>query len=91
MAEFSGWLLDMFEDPGGGIILWFIGEDSQRIRLRQPFPLTFYASGTAAELRALESYLRAQPFPSKSAYAKRRDLYKPGLLNVLSIQTQPAA
>ena len=90
MVEFSGWLLDMFEDPGAGIILWFIGEDSQRIRLRQPFPLTFFASGTTAELRALESYLRAQPLPSKSAYAKRRDLYKPGLLNVLAIQTQPA-
>ena len=28
--EHTGWLLDLFADPGGGVILWLLGDDGQR-------------------------------------------------------------
>lgn len=92
MAEFNGWLLDLFEDPKSGIILWFIGSDSRRIRLQQHFSVTFYVAGSQKELREVDAFLRTQHFPAKikSAYAQLRDLYKQNKITVLSIQTQPA-
>lgn len=90
MAEFTGWLLDLFEDPRSGIILWFIGGDSRRIRLRQRFPITFYVTGSRKELQAVDAFLRAQTIPSINGYAQRKDLYKASMVNVLSVQTQPA-
>ncbi len=90
MAEFTGWLLDLFEDPRSGIILWFIGGDSRRIRLRQRFPINFYGTGSRKELQAVDAFLRAQTIPSINGYAQRKDLYKASMVNVLSVQTQPA-
>ena len=46
-----GWLLDMYTDPRDGLVLWLLEEDEdnpdggRRIRLTQPFPITFYAAG----------------------------------------------
>ena len=90
MREFTGWLLDLFEDPGGGIVLWFIAEEGQRIRLRQEFPVTFYAAGSDANLKALAAFLRAQSLPLQLTRTTRRDLYKTQLQPVLAVQTQPA-
>ena len=45
-AEHTGWLLDLYTDPATGLALWLLDEDgSRRLRLRQPFPVTFYAAG----------------------------------------------
>ena len=90
MREFTGWLLDLFEDPGGGIVLWFIAEEGQRIRLRQEFPVTFYAAGSDANLKALAAFLRAQSIPLQLTRTTRRDLYKTQPQPVLAVQTQPA-
>ena len=61
MIERTGWLLDLYEDPLGGMTLWLLDDDGARRRLRQRFPVTFYAYGPAAPLRALEAWLRTQP------------------------------
>lgn len=90
MAEFNGWLLDLFEDPRSGIILWFIGNDSRRIRLRQRFPITFYVAGSRKELQAVDTFLHTQSIPCINGYTQRKDLYKAAMINVLSVQTQPA-
>ena len=50
MIERTGWLLDLYEDPLGGLALWFLDDDGARRRLRQRFPVTFYASGPARAL-----------------------------------------
>jgi hypothetical protein len=34
-------------------VLWLLGDDGERHRLHQPFPVTFYAVGPAMRLRAL--------------------------------------
>jgi hypothetical protein len=57
MPEFTGWLLDLFEDPREGLVLYFIDEQGPRWRLWRPFPVTFYALGEDAQLRALWQHL----------------------------------
>ena len=49
MAELTGWLLDLYEDPRDGVVLWLIGADGTRHRLHQTFPVTFYAAGPPAQ------------------------------------------
>lgn len=90
MSEFSGWLLDLFEDPQSGIVLWFIGREGRRIRLRQKFSVTWYARGTQNELQSLSAFLRAQHLPLKITYTERRDLYKNDPLAVMAVTMQPA-
>ncbi len=89
--EHTGWLLDLFADPQGGVILWLLGDDGKRYRLQQAFPVTFYAAGPAARLRALWRFLENQPVPVTLSRTERRDLFQPQPLTVLAIQVaQPA-
>ena len=89
MAEVYGWLLDLFEDPQSGIVLWFVGNDAKRIRLRQDFPVTFYASGSEKELKALDAFLHSQSVPVKRSFSRRRELYEQDQIRVLAAQVQP--
>jgi len=71
----TGWLLDLYEDPVDGLAIWLLGDDGRRRRLRQAFPITFYASGPEARLKALEGFL-AQRFPAaRVSRAERRDVF----------------
>jgi DNA polymerase-2 len=58
MLEYEGWILDIFEDPKDGLVLYIVAQDHQRHRLTTPFPITFYALGNNTELRSLWTYLR---------------------------------
>ena len=90
MIERTGWLLDVYADPQDGVALWLLSEDGQRLRLRQPFPVTFYAAGPEARLRDLWRYLRSQPQAVKLERTERRELTSESPLTVLSAQvTQP--
>ncbi len=92
MTEHTGWLLDIYTDPQeGGLVLWLLGEDGHRHRLRQHFPVTFYAAGEPAQLRALWRYLRDHPAHVYLSRTQRRDLFSPQPLTVMSIQVADAA
>ena len=92
MTEYTGWLLDVFEDlQEDGLVLWFLEENGERLRLRQPFPVTFYASGPAARLRALWQYLASQPVRVKLGRDERRDLFLPSPVPVLSVEVARAS
>jgi DNA polymerase-2 len=86
MAELTGWLLDLYPDPQAGAVLWLLGEDGQRHRLTQEFPLTFYIAGPAERLRAMWCFLQAQPEPATLSRTERRDLFNPRPLPVLAAQ-----
>jgi len=88
MLEFTGWLLDLFEDPREGLILYFIDEKGARWRLRQPFPITFYALGGDAELRALWQYLSELPAEINLFRTQRKDVFKRQEVTVLGISVQ---
>ena len=91
MADLTGWLLDLYEDERGGVVLWLIGDEGGRYRLRQDFPVTFYAAGESARLNVLWAWLRRQPLKPRLAKDQRRDLFQPDLLTVLGIELQHAA
>ena len=91
MAELTGWLLDLYPDPQAGAVLWLLGEDGQRHRLAQPFPLTFYAAGPAERLRQLWRFLQSQPEAVDLSRTERRDLFLPQPLTVLAAQVRHPA
>lgn len=96
MSEHRGWLLDVYADPQQGLAVWLLEEGPEgalrRLRLRQEFPVTFYAAGTAAQLRQLWRYLQALPAPPRLWRDERRDLFQLAPVTVLGIQVaQPAA
>ena len=84
--EFKGWLLDIYDSPQHGAVLWFLCEDGQRRCLHQPFPVTFYAAGETTQLRQLWRYLEAQPVPLKLSRDQRRDLFCKQPVTVLAMQ-----
>ena len=55
-------------------MLWLVGEDGQRHRLTQDFPITFYAAGEPARLR-LPVALPAGPAGKGGAEALRAARY----------------
>ena len=83
MAELTGWLLDVFADTQPGVVLWLVGEDGQRHRLTQDFPITFYAAGEPARLRQLWRFLRAQPEKVLLKRSERKDIFSPQPVQVL--------
>jgi DNA polymerase-2 len=88
MTTHAGWLLDVYPDSQAGVALWLVGEDGQRYRLRQTFPVTFYAAGPAPRLRDLWRYLEAQPIRLSLSRTERRDLFSEDPLTVLAVQVQ---
>jgi hypothetical protein len=94
MAEFTGWLLDVYAGEQR-LTVWLLGEYGERRCLHQAFPVTFYVAsptvqqpnGRAPDLRAAWNWLSAQKEPMHLARAERRDLFA-GPLPVLSIQVQ---
>ena len=71
----SGWLFDVYEDPVDGLAVWLLGDDGRRRRLRQAFPITFYASGAEARLKALEGFLAARFPAARVTRTERRDVF----------------
>src|SRR3989337_3085700 len=70
--EITGWLLDLFASPGGGVVLWLLGEDGLRQRLHQPFPVTFYAAGPAPRPRPPRPLPPPPPPPLRAGAPGRR-------------------
>lgn len=89
-VEHEGWLLDIFADPQGGLIWWWIGADGRRLRLRQPFQVTFYVSGSAARLHTLAQYLHQQPETPILERVQRHDLFREQPLDVLAVRLNSA-
>ena len=87
----TGWLLDVYDDPQDGAVLWLLGKDGARHRLHQGFPVTFYAAGPAPQLRALWRFLEEQPTQVELDRQERRDLFYPEPVTVLCARVlQPA-
>ena len=86
MPDHVGWLLDLYEDEREGVVLWLIGDDGERCRLRQDFPITFYAAGDPEQLRDLQRYLRTWPEKLHLYRAQRRDLFHDKPLTLLAVE-----
>jgi DNA polymerase-2 len=82
MDEAIGWLLDVYADPEGGIILWLLTEDGKHLQLRMDFSVTFYAAGDFALLR--QAWIHLIDKDVKLERTTRRDLFL-GERDVMSI------
>lgn len=80
----TGWLLDIYEHPQEGVVVWLLGENGKRVQLRQQFSVSFYASGPFPKLRRLWKSLREMDIPITLDRVRRRDLFS-GLLDVLAV------
>ena len=88
MPEFTGWLLDLFEDPREGLVLYFIDEKGARHRLRRDFPVTFYAVGSDAQLRVLWQHLRDHRNEISLSRVRRMDVFKRQSVTALAVTIQ---
>ena len=88
--QMTGFLLDLFENPGGNISGWFIGDDGVRYRFRQYFPITFYISGEKEDLRAVENRIREINFDVRLEYTKRFEFFARRHLPVLAVEVKNA-
>jgi len=88
MPDHTGWLLDLYEDEQRGVVLWLVSDDGARLRLRQDFPLTFYAAGRHEDLHQLGLWLRTQPEKPALSRVVRRDLFQGQPLTLLAIEMQ---
>lgn len=88
MRELEAWLLDLFEDPTEGMILYFITKDGQRLRLPYPFPIKFFATGKSERLRSLWQFLSAQSPAPLLSREQRMDVFTQKIEVVLAIQTR---
>ena len=55
--ETNGWLFDLYP-LGDRLVLWFITEAGERLRLEDDFPYCVYLGGPQARLRAIAQDLR---------------------------------
>ncbi len=85
MREVLGWLLDVYASENG-VTVWLLGEDGQRYRFTQAFPVIFYAAGPFPHLRHLWRYLKANAPTARLSRTQRLELFS-GLLDVMEIQT----
>lgn len=91
MLEYCGWLLDLYANPQDGLVLWLLGDDGERRRLRQPFPVTFYAAGPFSRLRLLWHALQAQSVAVSLTRSERRDLFQDEPVTVLAARVHNPA
>ena len=87
--EITGWLLDVYADTNQGVVVWLLGDDGKRHRLKQPLQTTFFASGPFPRLRELWHFLRRQSIPVHLARTQREDLFD-GLVDVMAIEVDTA-
>jgi len=91
MTEFSGWLLDLYEGPQSGVVLWFVTPEAERVRLYQDFPVTFYIGGAEREVKKAGVFLQSHFSFVKVFFTQRQDLYRQEAIPVLAVEAQPAA
>ncbi len=82
----SGWLLCIYADEQGGVVLWIVGEDGIRRRLTHSVLSTFYIGGEQEALEEVASYLEKGSDRIRFFQTERMDLYA-GPQEVLAIQT----
>ena len=87
MLKINGWLLDVFEDvQAPGVVLWILTDEGQRLRLHQPFPVTFSLAGPNKVLRNVWRLLKNHASQPKLSRKTGRDLFQPQELDLLEVE-----
>ena len=87
MIRRNGWLMDLYPDQEKpGITLWFLDQEGERIKLFQPFPITFYAAGDTRMLREAWKFLKTLPYTFKLYRTEKQDIFHPNPITVLAVE-----
>lgn len=92
MQTINGWLLDVLEGiQTPGVVLWVLSDDGQRLRLHQPFPVSFFLAGDSKGLRAAWRFLKTHNSQPRLSRRTGRDLFQPDRLDVLCVEVSTPA
>ncbi len=80
----QGWLFDLYPAKHG-MVLWWITEAGERLRLEDPFTPAFYAEGKMRDLQPLITELEGKPSIAGLQFVKRWDLVSEEKVEVLKI------
>ena len=85
--ETNGWLFDLYP-LGNRLVLWFITDTGERLRLEDDFPYCFYLGGPPARLSAIARTLQSRGWLSRSYPARGRDLWTGEEIPVLALEAR---
>ena len=83
----NGWLFDLYP-LGDRLVLWFITDAGQRLRLEDDFPYSVYLGGPPARLSALARTLQSRGWVRRAYPARGRDLWTGEEMAVLALEVR---
>lgn len=83
----NGWLFDLYP-LGDRLVLWFITEAGQRLRLEDEFPYRIYLGGPPARLAAIARTLTSRGWVRRYYPARGRDLWSGKEIPVLALEVR---
>ncbi len=83
----NGWLFDLYP-LGDRLVLWFITEAGQRLRLEDEFPYHIYLGGPQARLASIVRTLESRGWVRRSYPARGRDLWSGEEIPVLALEVR---
>lgn len=87
MKMHTGFLLDVYEHPRKGVVLWLLCEDGIRRSFSQDFATSFFVRGHPHELRKLCIYLWGKKHSIKMLKVNKEDLFD-GKMDVLEVRAE---
>jgi DNA polymerase elongation subunit (family B) len=83
----NGWLFDLYP-LGDRLVLWFITDAGQRLRLEDDFPYCIYLGGPPARLSAITRTLQSRGWVRRAYPARGRDLWTGEEIAVLALEVR---
>ena len=83
----TGWLFDLYP-LGDRLVLWFITDTGERLRLADDFPYCVYLSGPETRLAAIGRTLQTRGWVRRTYPSRGRDLWSGEELPVLALEVQ---
>ena len=83
----NGWLFDLYP-LGDRLVLWFITDAGQRLRLEDDFPYCIYLGGPPARLSAITRTLQSRGWVRRAYPARGRDLWTGEEMAVLALEVR---
>ncbi|MCL4503381.1 MAG: hypothetical protein M1438_16270 [Deltaproteobacteria bacterium] len=83
----NGWLFDLYP-LGDRMILWFVTDAGERLRLEDDFPYCVYLGGPEARLRPIARTLQSRGWVRRAYPVRGRDLWTGEELPVLALEVR---
>ena len=83
----TGWLFDLYP-LGDRMVLWFITESGQRLRLEDNFPYCLYLGGPQARLKSLARGLGQKGWLRRAYPGRGRDLWTGREIPVVALEVK---